>query len=261
MPSATENRTAPCSHRTSKSTNSKRLIVCCDGTWNDSNTGDSPATNVSRLSGAIAHKCCSGMPQVVYYRTGAGTEASWVARQLGGLFGQGVIQDVVECYRFICDNYNPGDEIILVGFSRGAFTARSVAAMVCALGFLNRAGLDQLSHIFHDYSVWTTWSSGTAFSETEHLAGFTLENSLRVNKLQKARKSDAVLRSEEGVANDLLEQKKKLYAQIVGMNKDAESIAKAYREMLVKVSQSIAVVSAWPVCKLDGADLVCLLIA
>lgn len=243
MPSATETPTASCAHRTAKLTNSKRLIICCDGTWNDSNSGDGPESNVSRISGAIAHKCCSGMPQIVYYRTGAGTEASWVARQLGGIFGQGVAQDIVECYRFICDNYNPGDEIILIGFSRGAFTARSVASLVCALGFLNHAGLDQLPHIFRDYSAWSTWNTNTKFSEKDHLVGFTLENSLRVNRLQKTRPgSNTVLRSKDELEADLLSQKKDLYNRIIGMNKDTESIAKAYREMLAKVTQSMALV-------------------
>lgn len=236
MPSETKSL---CSHQTARTTNSKRLIVCCDGTWNDSNSGKTPESNVSRISGAIAHKCCSGMPQIVYYRTGAGTEASWVARQLGGIFGQGVEQDIVECYRFICDNYNPGDEIILIGFSRGAFTARSVAAMVCALGFLNQAGLDQLPHIFNDYSAWTTWKPSSKLQDTQ-LAGFTLDNWLRVQKVQEAGgKANDVLMTEDKLKDKLLEEKKKLYDRIVKMGKDTESIAKAYREMLVTVSQSL----------------------
>ncbi|KAM0335086.1 hypothetical protein ACHAQA_000120 [Verticillium albo-atrum] len=166
----------PCAHAADEHLNSKRLIICCDGTWNNSNDGDSPATNVSRLAGAVAHKCCSGMPQVVYYHPGAGTEASWVAKKLGGLLGLGVVQDVAETYRFVCDNYNPGDEIVLIGFSRGAFTARSVADMICNLGFLNRAGLDNLAEIFRDYATWMDWSAEKAFEPTKHLTGFTIEN-------------------------------------------------------------------------------------
>ncbi|KAL2130412.1 hypothetical protein VTI74DRAFT_6501 [Chaetomium olivicolor] len=126
--------------------NKKRPVVCCDDTRND--------TNGSQLSGAVAHKYCSSMLQIVYYHLGAGTVTSKVARFLGGPFGVGVAQDIAESYRFICDNYNPGDEIVIIGFSRGAFTARSVAAMVCALGFLNRSGLDQPSHIFNNYQTW-----------------------------------------------------------------------------------------------------------
>ncbi|KAK3363155.1 hypothetical protein B0T25DRAFT_596166 [Lasiosphaeria hispida] len=66
-----------CAHKSEHFLNSKRLVICCDGTWNNTNDlGFGPATNVSRLSGAVAHKCCSGMPQLVYYHPGAGTESS-----------------------------------------------------------------------------------------------------------------------------------------------------------------------------------------
>jgi len=51
-----------------------------------------PASNVSRLSGAFAQSCCSGMPQVVFYHPGAGTEQSLVAQYLGAIFGHGVPQ-------------------------------------------------------------------------------------------------------------------------------------------------------------------------
>ncbi|KAH7309638.1 hypothetical protein B0I35DRAFT_515063 [Stachybotrys elegans] len=156
--------------------NSKRLIICCDGTWNNTNDSSNPASNVSRLSGAFARSCCSGMPQVIYYHPGAGTETSWVAQVLGGTFGYGVPQDIAESYRFICNNYRNGDELFLIGFSRGAFTARSIAGMVCSLGFLNRAGIDQLPHIFKDYTNWLSWTDVSQFDEKVHLLGFNLEN-------------------------------------------------------------------------------------
>lgn len=143
---------------------------------------------MSRLAGAFEHKCCSGKPQLVYYHPGAGTEASWVAQKLGGLLGLGVVQDIAETYRFICDNYSPGDEIILLGFSRGAFTARSVADMICNLGFLNRAGLDHLADIFHDYSTWEEWKSdGSDEPDTsKYLVGFSLQNYDQLTRQKEA---------------------------------------------------------------------------
>lgn len=54
-------------------------------------------------------------------------------------------------YNFICANYVDGDEIILIGFSRGAFTARSVADMIASLGLLTPQGLDHFYGIFDDY--------------------------------------------------------------------------------------------------------------
>ncbi|UQC87805.1 uncharacterized protein CLUP02_13325 [Colletotrichum lupini] len=167
-----------CAHRTipedGNFANRKRLVICCDGTWNNSNNGGVP-TNVSRLSSAVAHKCCSGMPQVVYYHRGPGTEEDKWASFVGGLFGLGVkqrYQDIVDCYRFICDNYNPGDEIIIVGFSRGAFTARSLAGMVCTLGFLNRSGLSSLGQIYNDYKAFNDWTDPRIFDPKKHLLGF-----------------------------------------------------------------------------------------
>ncbi|KAJ3949665.1 uncharacterized protein N0V96_000789 [Colletotrichum fioriniae] len=81
-------------------------------------------------------------------------------------------QDIVDCYRFICDNYNPGDEIIIVGFSRGAFTARSLAGMVCTLGFLNRSGLSSLGQIYNDYKAFNDWTDPRMFDPKKHLLGF-----------------------------------------------------------------------------------------
>ncbi|KAK4184895.1 hypothetical protein QBC35DRAFT_504961 [Podospora australis] len=187
---------ADCSHKfrgddPSQSPGRKRLVICCDGTWNNTNeAGSGPPTNVARLSGAVAHKCCSGMTQIVYYHPGAGTETSKTARVIGGAFGIGIGQDIVESYRFICDNYNPGDEIIIIGFSRGAFTARSIAGMVCALGFLNRAGLDQLGKIFHDYETWQSW--GDKKFDPKDAVGpltcLTLENLKRLKRLEASSK-------------------------------------------------------------------------
>jgi hypothetical protein len=54
-------------------------------------------------------------------------------------------------YNFICANYVDGDAIVLIGFSRGAFTARSVADMIASVGLLTPEGLDHFYAIFDDY--------------------------------------------------------------------------------------------------------------
>jgi hypothetical protein len=59
-----------CAHRADEFVNRKRIVVCCDGTWNSANDSSSDPTNVSRMAGAVAHKCCSGMPQIIYYHPG-----------------------------------------------------------------------------------------------------------------------------------------------------------------------------------------------
>jgi hypothetical protein len=196
------------------------------------------------------------MPQIVYYHPGAGTEASKIAQKIGGAFGVGVAQDIAECYRFICDNYNPGDEIIIIGFSRGAFTARSVAAMVCALGFLNRSGLDQLPHIFNDYQTWQEWHE-KSFDASKHLAGITLENLKKLQRSRAARErsqaqptdgrvasgvaSMSWQKSDEDLAEGLRIKREALYKEMAAKKlpnekADLRAMAAVYRKMLAEVS-------------------------
>lgn len=60
-------------------------------------------------------------------------------------------QNIREVYNFICANYVDGDDIILIGFSRGAFTARSVADMIATVGLLTPQGLERFYAVFEDY--------------------------------------------------------------------------------------------------------------
>lgn len=116
---------------------SKRMIICCDGTWNTAGQklgGLLCPTNVAKLKDAIPEQDSNGVGQRVYYREGVGTKP-W-ERLRGGAFGYGLSQNVVHAYRFIVDTYEPGDELFLFGFSRGAFTARSLAGMVRKSGIL-----------------------------------------------------------------------------------------------------------------------------
>ena len=116
----------------------KRIVICCDGTWNRRD-GDKP-TNVARLAQAVPPTGDDGVAQVVYYDAGVGT-GNGADRWLGGTFGVGLSRNVIDAYRFLVDNYSDGgqggqpDEIFVFGFSRGAFTARSMT------GFLRKIGL------------------------------------------------------------------------------------------------------------------------
>jgi uncharacterized protein (DUF2235 family) len=63
-----------------------------------------------------------------------------------------ISQDVRDAYGFICDNYSfYDDEIILIGFSRGAFTARALAALIKDVGVLSGAGRFCIDHV---YGLW-----------------------------------------------------------------------------------------------------------
>ena len=117
----------------------KRLILCCDGTWNTADQEDNGVpcpTNVVRISCRIA-KSDAGIPQIIYYDQGVGS-GNALDRLSGGAFGQGLEGNIHDAYRFLIANYEPGDELYLFGFSRGAFTARSIAGMVRKCGVLGR---------------------------------------------------------------------------------------------------------------------------
>ncbi|KAJ5891332.1 uncharacterized protein N7473_007560 [Penicillium subrubescens] len=140
----------------------KRLVVCLDGTWVNSDQGYNRPTihdpnytlqvpsNVTRLYRALRKKGLDGMSQVVYYHPGVGSTGSVSDEIAGGVFGSGVSENIREAYSFIATNYEAGDEIILLGFSRGAFTARSVAGLITEIGLLTSKGMEYLYPIFKD---------------------------------------------------------------------------------------------------------------
>jgi uncharacterized protein (DUF2235 family) len=115
----------------------KRLVVCCDGTWNTPDQavdGRACPTNVTKLALAVAGAAPDGTRQVQHYLEGVGTRR-W-ERLRGGAFGMGLSRNVKDAYRFLVDHYEPGDEIFLFGFSRGAFTARSLGGLIRNSGIL-----------------------------------------------------------------------------------------------------------------------------
>lgn len=116
------------------------LIVCCDGTWNtpdQEDNGTPSPTNVVRLHAAVAETDASGAKQNAYYRTGVGTTGGIRDRLKGGAMGKGISDDVKSAYKWLCDVYQPGDKIFAFGFSRGAFTVRSLAGLMGACDLLD----------------------------------------------------------------------------------------------------------------------------
>jgi uncharacterized protein (DUF2235 family) len=97
----------------------KRLIVCCDGTWNSPENTKLAPSNVMRLARAVLPTASDGVTQAVYYDPGVGS-GNIVDKLTGGAFGSGLSQNVREAYRFIVLNYEPGDALYFFGFSRGA---------------------------------------------------------------------------------------------------------------------------------------------
>lgn len=117
----------------------KRIVICADGTWNerdrvDKKTGRRHPTNVTKVARGVLPQAANGTPQVVCYHEGVGTGGG-LDKITGGAFGDGIEANVRALYRFIVYNYQAGDELYFFGFSRGAFTVRTLA------GFMNKVGL------------------------------------------------------------------------------------------------------------------------
>ncbi|OUS14109.1 hypothetical protein A9Q89_01180 [Gammaproteobacteria bacterium 53_120_T64] len=129
-------------------TQNKRLVICCDGTWNT----PEQETNVVKLLRSIKPYSGDGKHQVVFYDQGVGTY-NLVDKYIGGIFGKGMEQNVLDAYRFIAHNYQQGDEIFCYGFSRGAYTVRALGGMLHSIGLLPK---DELQHLSAAYKYYRT---------------------------------------------------------------------------------------------------------
>lgn len=136
----------------------KKIVFCADGTWNsphqDENQDHTPdTTNVYKLFLRLEGDLCTESIrdadeqekawvqdgttlQVAKYLHGVGDSRNPILKIMGGAFGAGVISRIVRGYTFISRNYQPGDEITIVGFSRGAYTARALAGLIASQGLL-----------------------------------------------------------------------------------------------------------------------------
>ena len=149
----------------------KAIVFCADGTWNgpqeqtgktvidgDDNAGEllgDSSTNVLKLYANLAGRpivetlalhneqekrlvdAAGNTVQIAKYIHGVGDSRNPINKVLGGVFGMGVISRVVRGYTFISRHYRPGDAIYISGFSRGAYTARTLAGMIARVGLLN----------------------------------------------------------------------------------------------------------------------------
>jgi len=140
---------------------SKTIVFCADGTWNspgeDENHDHTPdPTNVYKLFTGLAGeldpdtllladeqekvlKEGDATLQVAKYLHGVGDSNNAIIKLMGGAFGAGIISRIVRGYTYISRNYEPGDQIVITGFSRGAYTARALAGLVANQGLLSTA--------------------------------------------------------------------------------------------------------------------------
>lgn len=131
---------------------SKRPVPCCDGTWNTAGQerdGRLCPTNVAKVALGVAGEDGDGVEQRVYYQQGVGTRPG--ERIRGAVFGMGLSRNVQDAYRFVVEHYEPGDELFLFGFSRGAYTARSTVGLIRNCGVLRREHAGRLQEAYALY--------------------------------------------------------------------------------------------------------------
>ncbi len=128
---------------------SKAIFVFCDGTWNtpeQQDQGQDAPTNVYKLFLNVLET----ESQYRFYDAGVGTDGG-LDSITGGAFGKGLFANIRQAYLFIVEHYRPGDRIFLFGFSRGAYTVRSLAGMIGALGIVRIQHLEQVENAYRHY--------------------------------------------------------------------------------------------------------------
>ena len=150
----------------------KRLIICFDGTWQ--NLSSPCPTNVVKIATAIKTLAKDKTPQIVFYNEGIGTKGK-IDKLVGGVFGKGIDQDIQNAYRFLSLNYKKGDEIYLYGYSRGAYTVRSLAGLIYCSGLPNRKNIHKIDDAYDIYRQRTK-EGEISIPQTKEAINFRKEN-------------------------------------------------------------------------------------
>ena len=134
----------------------RNLFICCDGTWNtptDLADGVPVPTNVYKFYASIAAHNPDGLAQLKYYHPGVGTEGNKIERIVAGAVGSGLDANIKSAYKWLADTYQLEDQVYLIGFSRGAYTARSLGGFLSACGLLNldNSGWERVDQAFALY--------------------------------------------------------------------------------------------------------------
>ena len=136
----------------------KRIIMLIDGTWNEEGKGND--TNIAKLdpnykkAGAplIKPAGADGTVQMAFYHDGVGNDPDLLKHLLGGAIGIGLRKIVQDAYHTVATNYERGDEIYILGFSRGAYAARALAGLIGASGIQRATGPQGFDAIFD--AIW-----------------------------------------------------------------------------------------------------------
>jgi len=133
------------SDRREESSLAKNIVVFSDGTGQEG--GEGPPSNVSRLFNMVVDRSAQ---QVAFYDRGLGEGVRRLAGYLGGF---GISRNVRDCYRFIFDHYEAGDQIFLFGFSRGATTVRSLSGFIHLFGILPKCRPELIDRAYAIYRI------------------------------------------------------------------------------------------------------------
>jgi hypothetical protein len=140
----------------------RNLAVLFDGTWNNRRT----RTNVIRMRESIRTVGRADAEQPCCYEEGVGTQ--WHSRVTGGAFGRGLSENILEGYAWLSRWHRAGDRIFIFGFSRGAYTARSLGGLIRKCGLLNTVTAETLRaayDLYRDKSVHPDDPRAVAFRE------------------------------------------------------------------------------------------------
>jgi uncharacterized protein (DUF2235 family) len=131
----------------------KRIIICSDGTWDkpgNTDHGKVVRSNVQKIFQVIA-KSDGDIKQIKHYDDGVGATGYYLKRVINGVTGGGLDGNIIDAYKFIVWNYEEGDELYLFGFSRGAYTARSLAGLIRKCGILKNQDLCIIQEAYDFY--------------------------------------------------------------------------------------------------------------
>lgn len=132
----------------------KKLILFSDGTWNKPEQRDRDRltpSNVVKMARALEQYDDKGIEQWKFYDRGVGAEGGFFNKLIGGLTGFGISQNIKDLYKFLVNNCETGDKIYLFGFSRGAYTVRSLSGLINKCGLLKKENSERVDEVYKFY--------------------------------------------------------------------------------------------------------------
>ena len=168
------------------------LVISADGTWNSPDMIDNgvPApTNVYKFFNCLARVDKDGDKQERYYHQGVGTEGSRLRRIIDGGTGTGLGKNIKSAYRWLAATYKPGDRIFLLGFSRGAYTVRSLGGVLALCGVPGG---------FADVTRWDGFSEAIKGEEVRTLAASAVKDVYMIKDATARAEAAAAFRQRHG---------------------------------------------------------------